>query len=317
MSGAAHALDTVPGLAALAGGQQGLVTREQLRLLGVDAHDVAQQLSSRRWQAVSAHVLAAFTGPLPRRSLIWAAALHGRPDGLIGAWTALEVHGTTRWERSACHLLVPRGRSVLPMPGVVLHESRRLDPMGDAFPGFRLPVVSPARAAIDAASWSGRPAHAAALIAAVTQQGTTTPADLLAELEAAGLIRFRRAIREAIAAAADGAHSLGEMRVGPILAAAGLPMPRRQTPRFLNGVLRRIDIEIDLPDGSVLVLEVDGPDHDAADRRAEDSLRDLDNLVEGRVTIRLTPWALAHRSRELIARFTAVRIAAERRAGLQ
>ncbi len=94
-------------------------------------------------------------------------------------------------------------------------------------------------------------------------------------------------------------------------------MPRRQTPRFLNGVLRRIDIEIDLPDGSVLVLEVDGPDHDAADRRAEDSLRDLDNLVEGRVTIRLTPWALAHRSRELIARFTAVRIAAERRAGLQ
>jgi hypothetical protein len=314
MSGAAHAFESVPGLRALAARQQGLVDRAQLRSLGVDAHDVAHQVGARRWQTLSDHVVALFTGPVPRPALIWAAALQGGPDGLVGAWTAIEVHGGTRWDRAPRHLIVPRGRKVGPMAGLVVHESRRLDPGLDACPGFRLPVVRPARATIDAASWSARPDHAAALVAAMVQQRVTTADELLAELESAGMIRFRRAVREAIGLAAGGAGSLGEIRIGPILAAAGLPAPRRQTPRYLDGTLRFTDVEVDLPDGSVLVVEVDGRDHDAADRRAADTLRDLDNLVEGRVTVRVTSWALVHRRRQLVARFAAVRAAAEGRA---
>jgi hypothetical protein len=314
MSGAAHALESVPGLHPLATGQQGLVTRAQLRSLGVDAHDVVHQVGARRWQTLSDHVVAVFTGPVPRPALIWAAALQGRPDGLVGAWTAIEVHGGTRWVRTARHLLAPRGRKVGPMAGLVVHESRRLDPELDACPGFRLPVVRPARATIDAASWSDRPDDAAALVAAMVQQRVTTPDELLVELESAGMIRFRRAVREAITSAAGGAGSLGEIRIGPILAAAGLPAPRRQTPRYLDGVLRFTDVEVDLPDGSVLVVEVDGRDHDAVDRRAADTLRDLDNLVEGRISIRVPSWALTHRRTQLVSRFAAVRVAAERRA---
>jgi hypothetical protein len=314
MSGAAHVLESVPGLAVLVSRQQGTVSRRQLRELGVDAGDVAHQVAARRWQLVSPLVVATFTGSLPRASTIWAAAVHGQPGSLIDAWTALEVHGTVRWERRQLHLAHPRGRRVLPMAGVVLHESRRLDPAADADPRLGLPVVRPARAAVDAASWSDHPDHAAGLIAAVVQQGVADTEALRAELEAAGSVRFRRAIAAAIADADAGAESVGEIRIGPILTAAGLPEPRRQTPRYLDGRVRFIDVEVDLADGSVLVVEVDGLDHDAPDRRADDTLRDLDNLVQGRVSVRVTSWALRHRRRELVARFTAVRRAAQRRA---
>lgn len=314
MTGAAHAWESVPGLLEVARRQRGMASRQQLRELGIDDHDVRHQLAARRWSLASPLVVALFTGRIPRDASIWAAALHCRPGALVDAWTALEVYGLRRWERPDSHVLVARGRTVPRASGLVVHESRRLDPEVDRDPRFALPVVRPARAAIDAASWSNRPAHAAGLIAAVVQQRICTPADLRAELANAGLIRFRARILGSIDEVTGGADSLAEMRIGPILAAAGLPAPRRQTPHVLDGVVRRTDIEVELPDGSVLVIEVDGPDHDAVERRADDTLRDLDHLAADRVTIRVAWWALTHRRVQLVARLSAVRRTAEAKA---
>lgn len=314
MTGAAHVLRSVPGLSDLTIAQRGVVSRDQLRRLGVHDHDVRQQLRAQRWASVSPLVLAVHTGPLTRPALIWAASLHCGSRALIGAWTALEVHGQRRWERAGVHAIVPRGTTVTPMAGLIVHESRRLDPEAHRDPARALPVVRAARAAIDSAAWSGTASDAAALIAAVVQQRICTVAELESELEVVGLVRRRGTILEALAEVRCGADTLGEMRLRPILAAAGLPAPRRQTRRMLGGVLRRTDVEVDLPDGSVLVIEIDGPDHDPLDRRADDTLRDLDHLAEARWTIRVTPWALVHRRRELIARLIAVRKAAVLRA---
>lgn len=313
MTGAAHALDSVPGLAALAARQQGVVTRAQLRSLGVDDQAVRHQRDARRWVVVSPQVICLFTGPLPRTTRIWAGALHSQPHGLVCAWTGLEVRGLRRWERGAVHVAIERGTTVRPAPGLVIHESRRLVLARDRDAALGLPVVRAARAAIDAAAWSARPAHASALLAAVAQQRIASPSELAAELDAAGQVRHRKAMLQALAQVSAGADSLGEIRIGPILAAAGLPAPRRQTPHVLGGVLRRTDIEVDLPDGSVLVIEVDGPAHDSLSRRAADALRDLDHLAEHRIPLRVTPWMLVHRRAELIERLIAVREAAEHR----
>ena len=59
------------------------------------------------------------------------------------------------------------------------------------------------------------------------------------------------------------------------------------------------------------MIEVDGPDHDAVERRADDTLRDLDHLAANRVTIRVAWWALTHRRVQLVQRLSAVRRTAE------
>lgn len=314
MTGAAHALETVDGLAALARDQHGVVSREQLRALGVTADHVRHQLRARRWARHGQFVVALHTGPLTRPGWAWAAALHSAPYGLITAWTALEARGLQRWRRELIHVAHPRGTTVAPAPWIARHESRRLDLDADRDHTTDLPMVRAARAAVDAACWSDRADHASALILAVVQQRVAAPSDLADELDAAGPVRHRRAIAEAIDLSVAGAESLAEGRVGPILRAAGLPPPRRQTRRLLAGRRSRTDIEVDLPDGSVLVIEVDGPDHEGAQRRALDAVRDLGNLAQGRVTVRVTPWMLVYRRQELIDALVRVRVAAERRA---
>src|SRR5699024_9876344 len=59
-----------------------------------------------------------------------------------------------------------------------------------------------------------------------------------------------------------GAQSLGELDVGKICRDRGLPAPTRQTVRRdAAGVQRYTDCEWTLPDGRVVVLEVDGGFH--------------------------------------------------------
>ena len=75
--------------------QAGLVTRRQLSRFGHDRHYVRGQLRARRWQEVSATVLATTTGQLTREQLAWAGTLHAGPGSAVGGLTAAEIHGLT------------------------------------------------------------------------------------------------------------------------------------------------------------------------------------------------------------------------------
>lgn len=314
MSGRRDAVRTVPGLLELARAQHGVVRRDQLRELGVDAHDVGQQVAARRWRSYGPLVVVLHLGPLPRQAEIVAGRLHAGAGSLVAAWTALEVQGLIRWFRPSVHVLVERGTTLPRLPGLVVHESRRLDLGRDRDTRWFVPTVRPARAAIDAAAWTGPAETAVALLAATVQQRITTVEALRTELAAAGAVRHRKTMRLHLGDIAAGSETLGEIRAVRLLAAAGLPTPRRQIPYRRNGRLVRLDLEVDLPDGTVLVLEIDGPDHDEEPARARDALRDLDNLVLARPTLRITPWALRHRREQLLVRLIAVRRAAQLRA---
>lgn len=301
MSSSRHVYDLVPGLSALSEQYGAVLDRDQLRALGVSATHISRQAAALRWQAVGERVVILHRGRLSRAEQVRCAWLDAGPLAAVCAWSTLEVAGLVRWERSDVHLLLPRGTRVRRRRGVVIHESRRYDPDSDVVdrPWFR--TVRAARAAVDAASWTPRADTGVALVAAVVQQRVATARDIGAELLVAGQVRHRRHLLDHLGLVESGAESLAEVRVGRLLHVAGLPPPRRQVWVTLAGGRRRLDLEVDLPDGTVLVIEVDGPDHEDVRARAVDSVRDLGNVAQGKITVRITTWALRYRRLELIA----------------
>lgn len=316
MSGRRDVLDSVSLLAELAAQYDGVLDRAEVYDLGLTSDQITWQVGARRWRTIGAHVVITHLGPLTRRADLRIANLHAGPASALAAWTGLEVAGLQRWERSDTHILVPRGAAVPTLPRLTVHESRRFSPESDVVvrAGFR--TVRPARAAVDSAAWTRRPDEAVALLAAVVQQRIATVEELRVELDAAGGVRHRRHLSEHLGELDDGAEALSEVRLGRILEAAGLPRPRRQEHIALRGRSGRLDAEVDLPDGGVLVIEVDGPDHDDVRARAIDTIRDIANAGRRTVTVRITPWAMRHRATELVEAFRQLRLAsARRRAG--
>ena len=66
-------------------------------------------------------------------------------------------------------------------------------------------------------------------------------------------------MRDILGDIGGGGHTLAEIGLRPLALRAGLPAPRRQVlRREPDGKVRYLDAEFDLPDGTVLVVEVDG-----------------------------------------------------------
>ncbi len=164
-------------------------------------------------------------------------------------------------EAQSIHLVVARGCKTAPLPGVVVHESRRLfDSRRRKYQG--LPCVDVASSTIDAAAWQRWPRFAVTLLTASVQQRLCAPDELDAALALAGRVRHKRYMRLALADIRGGAESLGEIDVAALCRRFQLMPPSRQRIRRDPGGRRRyLDCEWDLPDGRVVILEVDGAQH--------------------------------------------------------
>ncbi|HET7900062.1 MAG TPA: hypothetical protein VFL59_02675 [Candidatus Nanopelagicales bacterium] len=308
MTGRARYDRTVPGLAALLHQQRGLARRSQLRALGVTDGHVRSQLAARRWQLVAPEVVSTDNGLLDRGQLLWRAVLHAS-TGWLGGRSALEVRGLRGYEPEQVHVLVPMDARPARLRGVQVHVTRRLPGLStDGLPGF-LPLAPLARSVVDAASWSPHPRLAMGVLVAALQQGLVLPREVDAELEAAGRIRHKVAIRAVLADAVGGGESVSEIDLGPLLRRAGLPRFRRQ----VQAPGRRSDVEVDLPDGSVLVIEVDGPTHDTPEGRWRDSERDAGVAADGKLLLRLPTYAIRFDPDGVVRRLVRIRTAAERR----
>ena len=287
MTGRTRPLGTIPGLLELAEAQHGAVARNQLRELGVTRSHVRSQFAAQRWQPVGPHVVALMTGPLDAEQRRWAGVLHTSPDGLLSDLTCLEVHGLTGWETGGIDVLLPHGRRTAPWNGVVLRRSRDI-PAEDRCVRRGLRCTTPERAVLDAASRIGSPRAAAGLVLAVVQQRVTTVEAIGARLERDTSSRRNAAtIRDALASAHAGADSLAEVDVMDLLHRAGLVRIRRQvlirTPRGR----RPVDVLVELPDGSLLAIEVDGVHHADPAVRAVDAEKDAALLAAGIPVIRI------------------------------
>lgn len=266
-----------------------MLSRTQLRALGVDRWRVRNQVASERWTAVSTTVIATTTGPLTREQLVWTGVLHTDGPALVGDLTAAEGLGLRNWYRDEVTIVVPRGAQIdHPIRGVQFVETRRdLRKMGTTLHGLPLMRLEPA--ILHFAAYQPATRTAEGVLAAAIQQRLTTPSALLrwidqmAPLRWAG--RFRRVLREID----GGAHSAAELDVRRMCRRFGLATPDRQEKRRdTSGRLRFTDCEWRLADGRTLVLEIDGGFHMEVEHWEDDLARQRALTSRDRVVIRCT-----------------------------
>ena len=221
---------------------------------------------------------------------MWVAVLDPQGPTALAGLSALEVAGFRFFGREAelIHVVVRRGARYHRFPGVTIHESRRFDPL-DVQRRDWLPCLPPARSALDAAAWQPFPRYACAVLAAAVQQRLCTAAELAAALQTVGRIRHKQHLRLAVDDIAGGAEALSELDVADLCRRHCLAVPGRQSVRRDPAGRRRyLDCEWDLPDGRVVVLEVDGSHHVEVEHWEADMKRERAIVVSRRTVLRCT-----------------------------
>jgi hypothetical protein len=274
--------------------QRGVIHRDQFRSLEVSRAHVASQVEARRWTAVGQNVVLLQNAPPLRDQLMWLAVLDAGEDTALGSHTSLELAGFKGFSRESTlvHLIVQRGSRATAMPGVHIHESRRLR-MEDVVRTRGLPRTETARSVLDAAAWQPFPRFACLMVAAAVQQRLTTAARLEEAMRSVGRIRHKSYLRLAIADVATGAESLGEIDLAQLCRRFGLTPPTRQRPRRdPSGRCRYLDSEWDLRNGEIVVLEIDGRHHLEVAQWQADIKRERSIVISRRWVLRATVFEM-------------------------
>ncbi|WP_051551254.1 hypothetical protein [Nocardioides sp. URHA0020] len=274
--------------------QCGLITRRQLRRLGLSFNYVDTQLDAGRWQQISSVVLCTTTGTLTREQLMWAGVLHAGPRSALGGLSALERHGLQRWHREEVTVLVQKSHNIEPIAGVRFVETRRPIPLLTAPRPLSTWRVEPA-----ALLWAGyEPVTRSAygLLSACVQQRLTTPVRLDAWITRMRPLRRAKPFRRLLGELAAGTQSAAERDVLTMCDTFRLPRPLRQTSRRDSaGRLRYTDAEWRLPDGRLVALEVDGGFHMQVEHWGADIERERQLVATGVVVLRCTALELRER----------------------
>ncbi len=289
-----RAPDLPDGLLALARRQERVLTRQQLVELGLNQFEVRAQVQARRWTPWGAHVVVLHNAQPTRRQLMWAAVLDAGAPAALVSHSALELFGfrTFATEASAVHLVIPRGARVHRWPGLVVHESRRVQP-DEHVCRAGLRCTPPARSVLDAAAWQPWPRFAGALLAAAVQQRLCTVDEVDVALQRIGRIRHKAHLREALRDIAGGAEAASELDLARLCRQFGLLAPNRQVRRRSpEGRWRYLDAEWVLSDGRRIVLEVDGAHHLDVEHWQADIRRDRALVAGGAAVLRATSLEL-------------------------
>lgn len=269
--------------------QAGVLTRDQLRAVGVQRWTVAHRVATERWQQLTPTIVATTTGSLTLDQRLWLGVLHAGEGALIGGVCAAARQGLTGWEREEATVLVPYTRDVpASLEGFEFVRSRRLlTPLrlrGSTPPCCR---IEPAILLFAARDRSERTAQG--ILAAAVQQQLTTPELLLDWVDRLAPLRRAALFRRALEDITGGAQSLAEIDVKRMCRASGLALPLRQVKRRdASGRVRFTDCEWRLPDGRILVLEVDGAFHMGVDQWEDDLSRQRALSATDRVIVRCT-----------------------------
>src|SRR6478736_1684207 len=274
---------------ALADAQAGLVSRRQLNELGVDRHRLRNQVSADRWVEVSSMVVSTTTGPLSRDQLMWLGVLHAGPRSALGDLTAAEVCGLRNWHRDSVTVLVPQKLILNDEPdGIRFVRTRRPIPLM-VDPARRVPTWRIEPAVLHFAAYQPSRRTAEGVLAAAVQQRLTTPARLLVAVEQMRPLRWAKMFSQVIGDIAGGSHSVAELDILRLCSSQRLRPPNRQIQRRDgSGRLRYTDCEWDLPDGHVLVLEVDGSFHMDVEHWESDIARQRSMTDPRRIVVRCT-----------------------------
>ena len=236
--------------------QEGLISRAQLRAIGVDADYVRNQIAARRWQAWGPRVVALTTGPLTSEQVAWLAVLDGGPECVLAGLSALERYGLTGFGADRVQTAVPKDGHGARHDLFARRECRRLDPSA-VHPAKRPPTMRLPVAIVDALQNIGSATRGCALLAALVQQRIARPELLRDLLLDAGTLRFRRLYLQVAGDIEGGAHSLTEIDFVRLARQAGIGRPIGQAVRVdRSGRRRYVDAEF-----RGFFVEVDGAVH--------------------------------------------------------
>lgn len=248
-------------LADLSDAQLRVVRRTQLYQLGWTCHQVEHEIRQGRWQRVAAEVFALQNAPLTYRQRLWLGVLHAGQGSVVSHGTSCREVGLTGWESPVIELLTAKSNTVDHLDGFIFHETRR------KFRSWVHSMSFPARlrleyAALLAAERQRSLSRACGLVAATVQQRLTTAERLLVVSFDITKLRHGRQLRLALGDIAGGAHSFAEINIAGLCRSHGLAQPDRQVVRLdRDGRRRYLDCAWKLPNGCLLVLEVDGAFH--------------------------------------------------------
>lgn len=262
--------------------RDGVLSRAELRALGVGRDRVAAHVRAGRWRMHGRHTVALHTGTLSPLACAWRGVHESTGDARVDGVTSLQAAGVSGLSDTTVHISLHHLCQVRSIDGVHQHKiSRRVD--GEAaLPG--LPRTPPALAALRAAQWAVSDRQAALFLLLPVQQRVVTAGQLRA-MRALYLGRRRRAvIAQLIEDIADGAHSLGELDLVPALRRRGLPPPTRQALRLVDGRARYLDA---CWEDIGLALEIDGAAHSAGLEVTFDHLRQNAITLGGELVLRM------------------------------
>lgn len=273
--------------------QAGVVTRQQLVESGWTQDQVDAQVDGRRWRLLNEHVVVCHNGPLTLAQQRWAVDLSTPGLHAMAARTAMQMWGISGFGTDVVQLLVPRGGHVLPVAGVAVevHESRRFGP-GDIVHGRSPQLARLARAAVDAAAWSGDLWTAYRVLVAPVQQRRLRASALQAEIVAASRLRYRRQLLALANDLCGGAEALSEVEFLRFCRRHGLPRPTCQRRMDSAGRWRYLDATFVRRDGSLLRVEIDGGIHLSLAVRSRDTLKDNEASLDRRLALRFASAAI-------------------------
>ena len=218
---------------------------------------------------------------------------------MVGALSAAGARGLKRWEREEITILVSNPLSFSPLSGYRFFRTRR--PYKVLLGAGDLPVCRLEPAVLMFAAHEPHLRTALGAVTATVQQRLTTSHALAVWLDRLAPLRRSRDLRALLVDVSAGAHSMAEVDLRQACRTYGVQPPRSQQPRTdSRGRRRYTDAEWLLPDGRVLVLEVDGGFHDDVMQATEDRVRNRRLTNERRSVVQCAAWELRHEPWEVI-----------------
>jgi hypothetical protein len=248
--------------------QDGVVSRTQARLLGVDRWAVAHQVETGRWQVYGDHGVAVHILPLSYRARCRVAVWQAGDKAVLDGASSLTWSGLKNFEDSV-HILAPWPGKARRWDGSVVHPSRLWRPE-DFVERSGLLVTREDVAAVRAAMWARSDRAGATVMAMAVQQRLTTGAAVLLEAKRLNRHKRRPLILTVAGDIAEGAHALSELDFTSLCRRHGLPQPSRQSVR--RGPRGRVYLDVSWDDLNVAV-EIEGAHHDAPENAVDDAMR--------------------------------------------
>lgn len=215
----------------LAARQHGVVSRQQVYVLGVTRWAVTAEVRAGRWKSLGRQTLLvlAVESPTPRLADFYRAVFEVGADAAIDGVSALQAAGLAGYDETAVPVSVSKGSRFSRPAGVHVHETRRR--RREDLVGIGLPRVRAHVAAVRGSLWARTNRQGALVLVMAVQQRIARVPDIADAFQAVKRHRRRGFLLAVLRDIADGAQAMGELDFARLCRRRGLPKPDRQVVR--------------------------------------------------------------------------------------